>query len=470
MIIVAGLGPGDYARIPDHVQDIMTDLSRVVVSRTRQHPAAEHLAGLRPVVFCDDIYEQASSFEDAYDAIARRVLEAADRGDVVYLVPGSPVVGELTVSRIIASGRPFQIIPGESFVDLILARVGCDPLDRGLQILDAHDLPDPLVLDKPTIFAQLDRPEILADVAAQIDSVVAEGTSVKVLRDLGSSGEQIVTTGPESVDPALAGLRTSLFVDSAPGGLVGAIRTMRRLREECPWDREQTHHSLVKNLVEEVYELVEAIRSLPEGDEIDLGAYAAVEDELGDVLLQVLFHEAIGRQRGALDIDSIAEGLRQKLVRRHPHVFGDVVADTPGEVKANWDRIKEEEGGRDDESAVSGVPAGMPALHRAAKVQNRAAKVGFDWDHAAEVLAKVREEVAEVESELTEPSRVGEEVGDLLFSVVNLARHLGVDPELALRGATSRFEHRFRRMEEEGSLAGLTLAEMDQRWERAKSD
>jgi len=470
MIIVAGLGPGDYARIPSHVRDLVLDGSKTVIARTREHPAAEYLAELRPVVFCDDIYQRADSFEDVYDAIARRVLEAADEGDVVYLVPGSPLIGELTVGRLVASGRPLDIIPSESFVDLILARVGYDPLDRGLQILNAHDLPDPLVLDKPTIIAQLDRPEILADVVAQVDGVAVEGWTLTVLRDLGTAEEVVVITDPASVDPGLAGLRTSLFVDTAPGGLIGAVRTMRLLREECPWDREQTHHSLVKNLVEEVYELIEAIEAVPD-EEVDVAAYAAVEDELGDVLLQVLFHEAIGRQTGVFDLDSVAEGLRQKLVRRHPHVFGDVAAGTAGEVKENWDRIKEEEeGGREGGSVLDGVPAGMPALHRAAKLQNRAAKVGFDWDQAVEVLAKVREEIAEVESDLGDPSRVGEEVGDLLFSVVNLARHLGVDTELALRGATSRFEHRFRRMEDQGPLAGLTLAEMDQRWERAKSD
>lgn len=470
MITVAGLGPGDYARIPNHVQDIITDRSKLVVSRTRHHPAADHLAGLRPVVFCDDLYDLASSFETVYEGITQRVLEAAEGGDVVYLVPGSPLMGELSVGLLIDSGHEVEIIPGESFVDATLARVGCDPLDRGLQILNAHDLPDPLVLDKPTIFAQLDRPQVLADVVARIDAVVVEGTDVTILCDLGAEGEQVVTTGPASIDPALAGLRTSLFVDPAPGGLLGAIHTMRLLREECPWDREQTHHSLVKNLVEEVYELIEAIESLPEEGEIDLGSYAAVEDELGDVLLQVLFHEAIGRQRGVLDVDSVAEGLRQKLVRRHPHVFADLVADTPDEVKATWDRIKREEGGRVEGSALSGVPAGMPALHRAAKIQNRAAKVGFDWDEAAAVIPKIREEVVELESALGVPVRVGEELGDLLFSVVNLARHVGVDPELALRGATARFERRFQVMEEEGPLAGLSLAEMDERWERAKTD
>ncbi len=192
-----------------------------------------------------------------------------------------------------------------------------------------------------------------------------------------------VSAGPiREIPLGVAGFRTSLFVDAEPGGLVGGVRVMRRLREECPWDMEQTHESLVKNLVEETYELIEAIARLsPQGDDPDWVGYSAVEDELGDVLLQVLFHEAIARQAGAFDIDGIAEVMRQKLVRRHPHVFDDVVVGDADEVKRNWDRIKAGEEGREPTgSALDGVPDGMPALQKAAKTQNRAAKVGFDWD------------------------------------------------------------------------------------------
>jgi ATP diphosphatase len=211
------------------------------------------------------------------------------------------------------------------------------------------------------------------------------------------------------------------------------------------------------------------VSRLPEG-EPDWVAYAAVEDELGDVLLQVLFHAVIARQVGAFDIDDVAELMRQKLVRRHPHVFGDTEVGSAEEVKSNWDRIKERERGMVAESALDGVPSGVPALHRASKIQNRAAKVGFDWDQAAEVLPKVREELGELEEALTDPVHAQQELGDVLFSVVNLARHLGLDPEIALGQATDRFEARFRRMESEGSLDGLDLDGLNQRWDRAKRE
>ena len=468
MIRIVGLGPADLDRVPDAIRSILLDPSANVICRTERHPAAKSLSQEREVTFCDDIYQAGTAFGDVYEAIRDRVLAAAESNDVVYAVPGSPLIGEFAVRLIMASSADVEVIPGESFVDAVLLEVGYDPLDRGLQILNGHELPDPLVIDKPTIIAHLSSEAILADVAAQLDRVLPEDAAVTVLADLGSPSQRISSSVPEAIERDLAGDLTSIFVDAQPGGLIGAIRTMRHLREECPWDQEQTHQTLVKNLVEEVYELIESIDRLPE-DQTDWVAYAEVEDELGDVLLQVLFHSAIARGHGAFDIDDVAETMRQKLVRRHPHVFGDVVASSAAEVKANWDQIKEEERGMaSDTSALAGVPQSMPAIHRASKVQNRAAKDGFDWAEATDVLPKVSEEIEELAEAIETDGDVAAEFGDLLFSVVNLSRHLAVDPELALRTATRRFEERYRVMEQDGPLAGLTLEELNQRWEKAK--
>lgn len=468
MITVIGLGPGGLDRVPESVRSILLDPSQVVVVRTVHHPGAARLADLRQVVFCDDLYQSGETIDEVYDAIAARVIEAAGSAPVVYAVPGSPTVGEFSVQRLIRSRDDIEVLPGESFVDAILAQVGYDPMERGLQVLNGQDLPHPLVLDKPTIIGHLDHPELLAEVAAQVGRVVPEEVTVKVMLDCGSPESRVVEDRPEEIDPGLAGLRTSLWIDTEPGGLVGAVRTMTRLRRECPWDREQTHHSLVKNLVEEVYEMIDSVARL-DNDERDWVTYSEVEDELGDVLLQVLFHAAIARQEGAFDIDDVAEVLRRKLVRRHPHVFGDVEVGSAGEVKANWDRIKQDEhGDADDESVLAGVPEGMPALYRASKLQNRAAKVGFDWDEPGQVLEKVREELTELEEAIAGSGDVTAELGDLLFSVVNLSRHLRSDPELALRQAIHRFDERFRRMETAGPLDGLDLDALNRRWEEAK--
>lgn len=470
VITIAGLGPGNIDRVPDPVRTLLLDPDRTIVLRTLDHPAARQLAAQRTVVSCDDLYEAAETFDDVYQAIVARVLSEARSGPVVYAVPGSPLVGEFAVRKLLDSDESVDVIPGESFIDAILAEVGYDPMDRGLQILDGHDLPDPLILDKPTIIGQMDSPEVIADVGAAVDRVTVEGSEVIVVANLGSDEAVVSRSAASSLDVALAGYRTSLFVDAEPGGLVGVIRAMRTLRMECPWDREQTHGSLAKYLVEETHELIDAIVGL-EASPDDLVSYAAVEDELGDVLLSVLFHAVIAREARAFDIDDVSEALRQKLVRRHPHVFGEVEVGSASEVKANWDRIKADETpGSDEGSALDGVPTGMPALQRAAKVQNRAAKVGFDWNQATDVIGKVGEEIEELAEAMSADGDVPGELGDLLFSVVNLSRHLNVDPELALAAATRRFEDRFRKMESDGPLNGLSPDELDRRWERAKLD
>lgn len=236
----------------------------------------------------------------------------------------------------------------------------------------------------------------------------------------------------------------------------------------CPWDREQTHQSLKRFLLEETYELFEAI------DQADPGA---VQDELGDVLLQVLLHAQIAKEAGQFTIDDVIQNLSEKLVRRHPHVFGETSVESAEEVKVNWDAIKSKEkraGSRN--SILDGVPRELPALMRAEKIQKKAAKVGFDWDYTPEVVAKVREELSELEAAAQAGSQneVAEELGDLLFAVVNLSRFVSVDPEFALQQATTKFIERFQLLEgyaqeEELDLNELSLAELDQLWERAKA-
>jgi MazG family protein len=245
------------------------------------------------------------------------------------------------------------------------------------------------------------------------------------------------------------------------------VQINARLRRECPWDRRQTHHSLARHLIEEAYETVAALEALPPeapAGEPDYPGYVEAEEELGDLLLQVVFHANLAAEAGVFGVEEVAEGIRQKLVRRHPHVFGDVEAATAEAVLANWEQLKRAEKGR--ESLLDGVPEVLPALSRAHELQSRAATVGFDWPSLDGVVAKVHEELGEV---LAEGARRADEIGDLLFAVVNLARHLEVDPEQALRRAAARFERRFKTMEKAGSLSGLSLEEMDRRWEAAKA-
>jgi MazG family protein len=229
----------------------------------------------------------------------------------------------------------------------------------------------------------------------------------------------------------------------------------RKLRLECPWDRKQTQESIVAYTLEETYELSDAIQHRGvRGEE-------AVRAELGDLLFQVYFLAAVAEEAGLYDLGQVAADIHEKLVRRHPHIFGEAEAETPDQVRRTWDAIKREAEGR--EGIFHEVPATFPATLFAQKLQQRAAAVGFDWEHAPEVLEKVKEETAELERELTAeaaPKRVEEEIGDLLFAVVNLARKLRVDPELALRRAALRFKERVEAAAAAAGAAGLVFEEM----------
>ncbi len=467
-LTIIGLGPNGWERIPPSIREILLDPNWEIVVRTVRHPAASTLASLRSVKPCDDIYHSCGSFEQVYDGIVERVLVSGER--VIYAVPGSPFVGELAVSRLRAraaeEGISVQVIAGESFLDVIWDLVEIDPLADGFRLLNGHDLPDPLVFDRPTVIGQVDTPLMLGEVAARLSRALPEETMVTVVVAAGGPDETVVRARPDEIDQNMAGDLTSLFVPKTVAGWYGVFETMRRLRVECPWDRKQTHRSLVRYLVEETFELVGALSLLGQ-DEDDFGAYAEVEEELGDLLLQILFHTVIAEESGGFRADDVAEQLRRKLVRRHPHVFGDVSAPDAETVKTNWDKIKRGEKGKVSSSLMDGVPAGLPGISRSAEVQRRAGKVGFDWHDPEAVIEKILEEIDEVRGATTEEERY-HELGDLAFSVVNLARHLKVEPETALMAAAQRFEDRFRAMEDLGSLEGLSLEQLDALWERVK--
>jgi nucleoside triphosphate diphosphatase len=247
-----------------------------------------------------------------------------------------------------------------------------------------------------------------------------------------------------------------------------AMGIMRRLRGPggCPWDAEQTHDSLKRYLIEECYEVIEAI---------DKGADELLREELGDLLLQPLFHAAIAEERGAFTIDEVLGTLSDKLVRRHPHVFGDQEIRTSDEQVANWEKIKKEEKGEERKSALSGVPPHLPSLMKAQKITEKAARVGFDWEHVDQVYAKVLEELHELEETMVsrDQERMEAELGDLLFAIVNLGRFLSVNPEEALRKTINRFESRFVHIEDTLHARGVNLKdasveEMEKLWEEAK--
>lgn len=261
--------------------------------------------------------------------------------------------------------------------------------------------------------------------------------------------------------------------DRSRPGIERLLEVMHRLRDPekgCPWDKEQTFATIAPYTIEEAYEVADAIRR---------EAWEELRSELGDLLLQVVYHAQMAREAGLFDFDAVAHGIADKMIRRHPHVFGDAVVESAAAQRRAWEEVKAAERAREvaDPSVLAGLPLALPALTRAEKLQRRAARIGFDWPEPAPILAKIEEELDEVRASLAarEPKeKLAEELGDLLFAVVNLARRLEVDAEEALRAANAKFERRFRAVEERARAAGsdpasLGLEALDRLWEEVKA-
>ncbi len=442
--------------------------------RTSRHPAAASVPGAASF---DDLYEQAATLEEVYSSIVERLVgAAAEHGEVLYLVPGSPTVAERSVELLRNDGRSaVDVLPAASFLDLAWAHAG-DPAATGPRLIDGRRFADEAAGERgPLLVMQCDSRRVLSEIKLAVDD---GPPSVTVLQRLGLPDEAVFDVSWDELDRAVTPDHlTSLWIPvlEAPVAkeLTRFVELVRELRRRCPWDREQTHQSLTRHLLEETYETLEAIEGLagPEGP-------AHLEEELGDLLFQVCFHATLAAEEGWFTLADVAATVHDKLVRRHPHVFGttgaenaaahDAVEIGAGEVIANWERAKMEEKGR--QSIMDGVPAALPALLHALKVQRRAAGEGFDWDSVEGPYGKVGEELAEVRAD---PS--GEELGDLLFAVVNVARHLDLDPEAALRGASAKFRDRFIAVERlaaqrDMDLGSLDVADLDRLWNEIKRD
>jgi len=476
-VTVVGLGPGDPGLLTQRAMDLIRSKGEVFL-RTRQHPA---LAGLPPetkLESFDDLYEQSDDFSAVYSRIVERLIELAQRPTgVVYAVPGDPSVGEATVPALrqaaASAGLSFEIIPGVSFLEPSLAALGLDALD-GLQVADALDLAarhhPPLSPDRPALIGQLYSSLVASDVKLTLMNAYPDDHPVVLIHGAGAGDAHLEPVALHEIDRSQAvGLRTSLYVPARAGR--GALETFQetiahlRAPDGCPWDREQTHRSLAPHLMEETYEALQAL---------DADDMPALREELGDLLLQIVLQAQIAAEEGDFQMGDVIAGIDEKLVRRHPHVFGEVQVASVEQVLQNWEALKREERSEDGDGKglLDGVPLALPALAQAAEVQRRVARVGFDWPALEGVQAKLAEELNELLKAEGEDRRAAE-MGDVLFAVVNYARWLGVDPEAALRQATRRFRHRFGEIEAAAQrsgrpLEGMSADEMDRLWEAAK--
>lgn len=468
-VVVVGLGPaGVDLMLPAARQKVSYLAHRYV--RTVHHPAIDELAqhGLDFVAF-DDRYETATDFDQLYQGIVDDLVAAAsEHRQICYAVPGNPAVAERSVSLLREAAThgavTIEIVPGLSFVDLAWPRLGIDPMD-GARLVDAQAFPVAAAgVAGPILIGHCISRLVLGDVKLALLDVLPADTPVTVLQRLGMPSEHVVTIPLEALDRDVEPDHlTSVFVDAGPAGVGGAFAELVALSEQlrapggCPWDAEQTHHSLARYLLEEAYETVETIEQLPAaapGGDVPAEDYARLEDELGDLLYQVVFHSVLAREAGAFTVGDVARGVHDKLVRRHPHIFGDVEADTVSQVMTNWEQIKKGERGSD--SIVEGISPGLPSLLYAHKLYRKAASVGLDPGDADEALARA----AIALTTLRDADAAGTEValGDLLAASVVLARSRGVDAETSLRGWAARFRDRFVRMEQLAAAGNVDLA------------
>jgi len=491
-IVVVGLGPAGADLLLPAARAALTR-TPVRFARTARHPAVDELAPYgMTFTALDDVYERAPDPESVYREIVDTLVAAArERGTIAYAVPGSPVIAERTVVLLAERERAgeveLEVIPGLSFADLAWARLGVDPLD-GARVLDGRALaPAALEAGGRVLFAQLDTALVLSDVKLALLDRVGPDHEVVLLHHLGRSDEQVVRVPLAEADRALTPDHlTALFVDLPPGpaDAYGALLALsRRLRGPggCPWDAEQTHHSLTRYLLEEAYEVVDAIEALPAdapdgaagGAMVDAATWAALADELGDLLFQVVFHAVLAEEADAFTATDIAQGIHDKLVRRHPHVFGDVDAVTAGDVVRNWEQIKKDERGSD--SLVDSVPVGLPALLYTHKLFRKAASVGLDPSDRADAVAAIEHALDTLRvADATSAVETETAVGDVLAGAVALARAGGIDAESALRGWAARYRDHFQRMEllaraRALDLAALGPAEVDALWAETTS-
>ncbi len=479
-VLLLGLGPGSPDHLTREAWSILQTVPEIYL-RTAQHPVVPYLPAQLTIHSFDNLYETAAGFGEVYEEIITQVLSLAGRPQgVVYAVPGHPYVAEATAPEIArrasAAGLHVRMVEGLSFLGPTFSALQIDPFNQ-INLVDALELMrvyhPAFPPDQPALIAQVYNAEVASDLKLTLMSVYPDEHPVRLVHAAGTSDLVIEDLPLYEIDRSRRiGLLTCLYLPPLETGssFEALQETIAHLRAPngCPWDREQTHLSLRPYLLEETYEVLAALDS----EDPD-----ALSEELGDLLIQVGLHAQIASEAGDFTMADVLRYVNHKLVYRHPHVFGDLELADSDEVKVNWDRLKSQERaakGQHEESVLTGVSPTLPALAQADAFQARAARLGFDWPEIREVVAKVHEELAEVEAAPDLVSRSAE-VGDLLFAVVNLARKYGFDAESVLREANDRFRLRFTGIEDRARQLGrpldtMTLDEMEGLWQEVKKE
>ncbi|XQY91979.1 nucleoside triphosphate pyrophosphohydrolase [Metabacillus sp. HB246100] len=479
-ITIIGLGAGDINQLPYGVYKLLKDTPKLYL-RTKEHPVIEQLGDEIRFESFDYIYEKHETFEGVYEEIVSLLLSNATAEDIVYAVPGHPQVAEKTVQLLQTVGREkgytITVKGGQSFIDAMFQALEIDPVE-GFQLVDGLDFKsESLNLRGHVMITQVYDQMVASEVKLALMDQLPDDYKVKIVTAAGSRDQLIKEVELYELDrETTINNLTSIYVPPVKDEevLYHQFTSFRTIIAElrgpngCPWDKEQTHTSLKKYLIEECYELLEAI----ENDDID-----HIVEELGDVLLQVVLHSQIGEDDAMFSIDDVIRGVSEKMVRRHPHVFGQTQVTNSEEVVTNWDEIKRKEKGDVQETSIlDSVSGALPALSKAFHLQKKAAKVGFDWPTVEGAWAKVKEEISEFEEELStnhSQQKIMQEFGDILFALINVGRYYKVEPEEALTSTNHKFYRRFSYIEQmaekaEKVLKEMSLEEMDELWNQAK--
>lgn len=478
-IHILGLGAGDLLQLPLGVYRTLKEADPLYL-RTADHPVVAELEteGLRYESF-DAIYEKHDDFAPVYREIAETLIELAENASIYYAVPGHPLVAEQTVQFLIEAEKQgrciLSIAGGQSFLDAIFGALRIDPIE-GFQLVDGTGLnSDRLNMTEHLLIAQVYDQFSASEVKLSLMEKYPDDYPVTIVTAAGAASERLRTVPLHELDrSAEIDNLTTVYVPPATeqAQRLKEWQTFRdiiaklRSPEGCPWDREQTHESLRPYLLEEAHELLQAIEE--EDDE-------AIAEELGDVLLQVFLHAQIGQDSGYFQLEDVLEAISDKMIRRHPHVFSDVEVASADEVVDNWQAIKRQEKPA-GESLLDGQDRYSSSLLTSYNYQKKAAKVGFTWKDADGAWAKFEEELQEFKDEVAKGSKDQQldEFGDLLFTLVNIARFYGLSPEQAMVQANRKFRTRFAHVEQRAQEGGrtfsdYTLDQLDGFWNEAKA-
>lgn len=479
-ITIIGLGAGSLEQLSVGVYRKLKETS-LIMARTEEHPAIQELKeeGIQMESF-DYLYEKNDAFEAVYEQIVEALLKRSQKEEVTYVVPGHPLVAERTVQLLVEKEKDgivsLNIVGGNSFLDPIFAALRIDPIE-GFQLLDGTDFSqDGVQMTQHILIGQVYDSFIASEVKLSLMEKYPYDHPVTIVTAAGSSEEKLSTVPLFELDretevnnlttvyvPPVARMEDRLKEWETFRGIIAKLRSP----EGCPWDQEQTHVTLKKYLVEETHELLEAIER--EDDD-------GMIEELGDVLLQVFLHAQIGEDDGYFALEDVLQSIGEKMIRRHPHVFGDVQVENADAVVSNWQMIKEGENNQAD-TLLEEQERYASSLLTSLNYQKAAAKVGFDWPDLDGAVEKFHEEWQEFQDAVHNESKENQldELGDVLFTTVNIARFLKLSPEEAMIHANQKFKKRFTFVEKcvqegNGHFSDYTLDELEQFWQRGKKE